>query len=35
MRALIKHDSGDFEIDFSRPLDISIPLKGNESSVRA
>jgi arylformamidase len=35
MRAIIKHDSGDFEIDFSRPLDISIPLKGNESSVRA
>lgn len=35
MRAIIKNDSGDFQVDFSRPLDISIPMKGNESNVRA
>jgi len=35
MLALIKHNSGDYQIDLSKPLDISIPLRGNESNVRA
>lgn len=35
MLAHIKHKSGDYQIDLSKPLDISISLKGNESNVRA
>ncbi|MEP0131650.1 MAG: cyclase family protein [Eudoraea sp.] len=35
MLALIKHNSRDYQIDLSKPLDISIPLRGNESNVRA
>jgi len=35
MLALIKHNGRDYQIDLSKPLDISIPLRGNESNVRA
>ncbi|WP_019670647.1 cyclase family protein [Eudoraea adriatica] len=35
MLAHIKHKSGDYQIDLSKPLDISISLKGNESNLRA
>ncbi|WP_297702970.1 cyclase family protein [uncultured Eudoraea sp.] len=35
MLARIKHSSKEYKIDLSKPLDISIPLRGNESNVRA
>lgn len=35
MLARIKHNSKEYKIDLSMPLDISIPLRGNESNVRA
>ncbi len=35
MLAQIKHNSKEYKIDLSKPLDISIPLRGNESNVRA
>lgn len=35
MLARIKHNSKEYKIDLSKPLDISIPLRGNESNVRA
>jgi len=35
MLALIKHNSKEYKIDLSKPLDISIPLRGNESNVSA
>jgi len=35
MLARIKHNSKEYEIDLSKPLDISIPLRGNESNVSA
>jgi arylformamidase len=35
MLARIKHNSKEYKIDLSKPLDISIPLRGNESNVSA
>lgn len=35
MLARIKHKKREYRIDFSKPLDISIPLRGNESNVSA
>lgn len=35
MKATIHHESGDFEIDYSKPIDISIPTEANDNSSRA
>jgi len=35
MKATIHHTTGDYEIDFSKPLDISIPTEASDQSSRA
>lgn len=35
MKAVITYDNRKYQIDFSKPLDISLPLRGNDKNVQA